>query len=375
MKDDLLYWVWLSSLPNIGAKKGDALIKAFGDPKAIWEASELELARVPHINRDMIHSILDQNYRRDVKKHIHNLESHGIRVCPITDENYPTALKMIYDPPTVLFFKGSLVSSDRCIAVVGSRNCSPYGASMAEFFSRQLASLDFTIVSGMARGVDTIAHQAALKAKRRTVAVLGCGLDRPYPVENKSLMNRIIEEGGAVISEFLPGTMPLAGNFPARNRIISGLSRGVVVVEAGEKSGSLITAGLALEQGREVFSIPGNINTRWSRGTNKLIKDGAKMVTSVEDILEELNAFNFYDFEGSEKVSPDAVDLDGGPMMHDLDKDERKVVKCIIPGSIHIDIISQMSGIQIGKLNSILIMLELKGVIRREEGNVFRLRK
>ncbi|NQT23051.1 MAG: DNA-protecting protein DprA [Candidatus Omnitrophica bacterium] len=223
-------------------------------------------------------------------KEIELIEKLGIKVITIDDKEYPSNLKHIYNPPKVLYVKGKIVPKDHySIAVVGARKSSTYGRETAARLARELAEKSITVVSGMARGIDTYAHRGALESGGRTIAVLGCGINIIYPPENKSLMEEI-SKSGAVISEFPINTPPLRRNFPMRNRIISGLSFGVVVVEAAEKSGSLITASLALEQGREVFSVPGRVDTRLSRGTLALIKEGAKLVENVDDILEEVKA-------------------------------------------------------------------------------------
>ena len=285
------------------------------------------------------------------------------------DELYPAYLKNIYDPPLVLYMKGTIQEEEKYLAVVGSRRATSYGLDMAKKISRELAECGITVVSGMARGVDSFAHMGALEVKGRTIAVLGCGLDIVYPYENKKLMENIIESG-ACLSEYLPGTTPVPGNFPARNRIISGISLGVVVIEAGERSGSLITANFALEQGREVFALPGNVNSIKSTGTNKLIKEGAKIVTGIDDILEELN---IYFIEENTKVSFNK-NLQDERILRGLDNDEKKVVECLKLESMHIDNIARKTGFGIQLVNSILVMLELKGVVEQLPGKIFKLK-
>lgn len=370
MRNNLKYWVWLSSVPYVGARRGNQLIEVFGDPENVWNASEHDLVKLSFLNRQSIEQLLNKQVKDEAERHLDNLFKHGIRVITIKDPEFPYYLKNIYDPPIALFVLGRLDGNEKDIAVVGSRKASPYGLSMAELISQQLAECNITVVSGMARGIDTFAHHGALKGGGRTIAVLGCGLDIAYPSENKDLMKKIAENG-AVVSEYLPGMQPLPQNFPARNRIISGLSQGVVVIEANEKSGSLITANFALEQGREVFALPGNINNKLSKGTNKLLKEGAKVVTEVEDILEELNikkdTNNNYNNinEENEKFRK---------LMHKLDTEEQKVVECICHQPIHIDEMVIKTGLNIQTLNSVLFMMELKGIVEQQPGKIFRLR-
>lgn len=217
------------------------------------------------------------------------MKEKNIQILTIKDEDYPYLLKQIYDPPSVIYIMGNKkILSQNGIAIVGSRNCSLYGQKIAKYLSYQLAKKGIHIISGLARGIDTFSHIGTLQAKGKTIAVLGSGLDVIYPPENAKLAEKIVESGGCLVSEYIVGTKPLGEHFPARNRIISGLASGVVVVEASEKSGSLITVDFALEQGKNVYAVPGNINSPNSLGTNSLIKQGAKIVTNVEDILEDL---------------------------------------------------------------------------------------
>jgi len=285
--DNLKYWVWLSSIEGIGSRRIHNLLQHFGMPKNIWDASEGELAGAPDIGYKLASAVYSPENKKAVDRLLSKIDKEGIRVLTLESPDYPSNLKNIYDPPPVLYLKGSLLPDDTlALGVVGSRTATAYGLKTAQELALGLASRGITVVSGMARGIDTMAHTGALAGGGRTIAVLGSGIDVVYPPENKRLYEKI-QKSGAVISEFIPGTKPLAGNFPARNRIISGLSLGVIVVEAAEKSGSLITADFALEQGREVFAVPGNISSGQSVGTNNLIKQGAKIVTRIEDILEE----------------------------------------------------------------------------------------
>ncbi|MDP4267982.1 MAG: DNA-processing protein DprA, partial [Bacteroidota bacterium] len=229
--ENLLYWIWLSIIPDVGNKKMVQLIKDFGSPVNIWMASQNDLKSHQLLNETIIHDILDKNKKLEAESQLKNLYKNNIKAVTINEEKYPSYLKNIFDPPAILYYKGDLKRENKTIAVVGSRRASDYGLKMAESISYELGALGITIVSGMARGVDSYAHYGAIKANGRTIAVLGCGLDTVYPPENKDLMEKIAGSG-TVISEYLPGMPPIPKNFPARNRIISGLSLGVVIVEA-----------------------------------------------------------------------------------------------------------------------------------------------
>lgn len=368
MHDNIEYWVWLGSIPGIGAVKSKKLLEYFKDPYNVFCAKEIDFAALPFITRADILNLLDKGNREKVKKHIENINANDIKIITFKDENYPEYLKDIYDPPVILYMKGNLPKEEKYLAVVGSRKATSYGLNMAEIISRELAKCDITVVSGMARGIDTFAHKGALSANGRTVAVLGCGLDIVYPYENKKLMGSIIENG-ACLSEFIPGTQPVAGNFPARNRIISGISMGVIVIEAGEKSGSLITANFALEQGREVFALPGNVISLNSAGTNKLIKEGAKMVTSLEDILEEIGAY-FKDNNNNSFTKK----LKDDKLLKGLEKDEIKIVEYLKLEPAHIDNIANKTGLDIKVVNSVVVMLELKGLVEQLPGKIYKLK-
>jgi DNA processing protein len=283
----------------------------------------------------------------------------GARLVSILSSDYPLSLLQIDDPPPFLYVKGSLVAEELAVAVVGSRRSSDYGRMVTEKLSRELAEQGVTIVSGLARGVDTAAHRGALKGGGRTIGVLGCGIDVVYPSENAQLSVEI-ESNGAVISEFPMGTAPLAENFPRRNRIVSGLSKGVLVVEAAEGSGSLITARLALDQGRDVFAVPGSIVSKVSRGTNLLIRDGAKLVLSVEDILDELpHGKRSPGQQSPKKQSPELL------------PDEQTIWAVVAGAPLHIDEITVKSKLTAGEVSAILLRLELKGGVTQLPGKVF----
>lgn len=278
----------LNMLPQLSSIKFKRLWDSFGSGQKIISASNSQLRQVEGISDSLARKIgacKDSN----LDKELDLIKKHQVKIVIFKDQDYPQNLKAIYDPPMVLYVKGHLSNQDnQAVAIVGSRLASFYGISCAEKIARELAELGITVVSGMARGVDTASHRAALKSGGRTIAVLGSGLCNIYPPENKDLFQKIADNG-AVISEFPMQTKPLAYNFPRRNRIISGLSLGTVVVEAARNSGALITAHAALEQGREVFAVPGKVDSANSRGVNELIQQGAKLTTGIKDILEEIN--------------------------------------------------------------------------------------
>ena len=282
------YWIWLSIIEKKNYTITRRLLDIYKTPEEISKLSKKELEQL-EVEEQMIQEMTNSNYRRIVKAYMLYMKEKNIQILTIKDEDYPYLLKQIYDPPSVIYIMGNKkILSQNGIAIVGSRNCSLYGQKIAKYLSYQLAKKGIHIISGLARGIDTFSHIGTLQAKGKTIAVLGSGLDVIYPPENAKLAEKIVESGGCLVSEYIVGTKPLGEHFPARNRIISGLASGVVVVEASEKSGSLITVDFALEQGKNVYAVPGNINSPNSLGTNSLIKQGAKIVTNVEDILEDL---------------------------------------------------------------------------------------
>ncbi|MBI4004296.1 MAG: DNA-protecting protein DprA [Candidatus Omnitrophica bacterium] len=286
-------------------------------------------------------------------------------VCLVTREQpaYPKLLREIHDPPLVLYIRGTLPAEELAVAIVGSRHASLYGMQAAERLAYELALRGITIISGLARGIDSAAHRGALKAGGRTVAVLGSGLANLYPPEHAELAAQIAERG-AVISEYPMETPPVGSNFPRRNRIISGLSLGVVVVEAAARSGALITVGCALEQGREVFAVPGPITTPTSQGTHQLLKDGARLVTSVEDILEELRL--------APQPVPQTATSVSAPQRRSLAEEEERVFACVRQHEPrYIDAIAQDSGMEMSAVSSLLVQLELRQIIRQLPGKRF----
>lgn len=281
------YWLWLASLRRIGSVKKQRLLERFeNSPERIFKATKKELLQVDGIGKKLCEEILNDNDIDLINKMEIYMKRNEIKQIDFYDEDYPTNLKKIYDPPITLFYKGDIkLANSNCISVVGSRNATKYGLDMSYKVGKELAESNFTVVSGMARGIDTKAHEGALEYKKgKTIAVVGCGLDRVYPPENSKLFKEISEKG-LILSEYVVGTKVEAGNFPARNRIISGLSNNLIVVEATPKSGALITVDFALEQGKTVYAVPGNVNSYASGGTNELIKNGALVYTCITDIL------------------------------------------------------------------------------------------
>lgn len=369
--DKLKFWLALKSITGIGNVGFPALIDYFGTLEAVFSASSAELQAVPGITKKAAAGIAKFQNWTLINKNLDLIEKAGIDIVTYLDELYPAKLLEIYDRPALLYVKGKLEKDEVNIAVVGSRLASTYGKYTTERISRELALQGATIVSGLARGIDSAAHRGALTAKARTVAVLGTGLDIIYPPENKRLFAEICEKG-AVVSEFPLGTPPRACNFPARNRIISGMSYGVVVIEAGEKSGSLITARLALEQGREIFAVPGSIDSAGSRGTNKLIKQGAKLIENSGDILEEI-------LPQLEKLNlPEKISFpreNGEPVIkkEDLNSIDRQIISLLSNNCPHIDELIKTTGLAPADVLSSLTKLELSGVIRQHPGKFFSL--
>ena len=352
------YWFGLKSVPLVGNVCFLRLLSHFGTPERALKATAAELAGVKGLSRAAAASLASHDYRPFADAECARFAGSGARVLDILSERYPRLLMEIPDPPPYLYTLGELYGSETAVAIVGSRRASQYGLCTATRLGRDLAQRGVTVVSGMARGIDTAAHWGALKGGGRSVAVLGCGIDVVYPPENGAL-HRALAEGGALLSEFPMGTGPLAENFPRRNRIISALSRGVVVVEAGEQSGSLITANFALEQGREVFAVPGNVTLSGSRGVNGLIKQGAKLVERVEDILEELG------------LGQPAGDAPLQPKGFSLTPQEAELYALLCQGPLQMDDIMVRSALTVGELSATLLRLELKGAIMQLPGKHF----
>lgn len=290
IRGDLMkYWIWLASVEGLGPVKKFALLNKFETAKRIYNATEKEILKVDGMSDKIVQNMQKAKDAKLLEKYEKYILKNDIKIINISDDNYPAKLKNIYAPPITIFAKGDIsLLNSKSIAIVGSREPSKYGIYVAEKFSKELSKEGITIVSGLARGIDTFAHVGALSSFGKTIAVLGSGIDIVYPKENAKYY-REISEKGLIISEYIVGTAPESKNFPQRNRIISGLSDGVLVVEASKNSGTMITTDFALEQGKELYVIPGNITSNLSAGTNNLIKEGAKLVTDVYEILEDLN--------------------------------------------------------------------------------------
>lgn len=280
------YWVWLSRIEGLGPIKIKSLLEKYKTPEKIWNLNKSELIQTKGIGENIANNILKREYRENLEQYIKYMERYNIGIITIKDKDYPKDLLHIYDAPAILYYKGDKeLLHTNMIAIIGCRDCSEYGKEVSMKFSQELAKNGITIISGMAKGIDSYSHIGSIKAGGKTIAVLGSGIDIIYPKENRLLYDKILSTGGLILSEYVIGTKPNKLNFPARNRIISGLSKGLIVVEAKEKSGTLNTVDFALEQGKEIFVIPGNITSNNSVSTNELIKQGANCVTCVEDIL------------------------------------------------------------------------------------------
>ncbi|MGA1865369.1 MAG: DNA-processing protein DprA [bacterium] len=355
-------WLTLNLIPGMGSCSGRRLFRSFGSVDEIFKVSANDLSNIEGIGPALAKRISSFEPEKGLKKEKDLMALHGIDFITFEDLDYPEFLRQIFDPPLVLYFKGRILPDDRIsLAVVGSRRPTLYGKYVAQDIAKKLAGKGLAIVSGMARGIDTQAHRGALNAHGRTIAVLGSGLDRVYPPENKSLMDAI-SANGAVVSEFPMGTEPFKQNFPLRNRIISGMTLGTLVVEAGSVSGALITARLALDQGREVFAVPGPINSWASKGTNGLIKQGAKLVEDVEDIIEELGPHLGSILLKEKNAEKGSISSDDG---------DDPILSILIKDPVHIDALIEKTGIPAHKMVSRLIQLEMQGIIRKLPGNMY----
>ena len=355
---DYYYWFGLKSVPLVGNVSFLRLLSHFGSPEAALKATAQELSQVKGLSPAAAASILSHDYRPCAEAECRKVAGSGAAIVDILSERYPRLLMEIPDAPPFLYLLGELKGSETAVAIVGSRRASQYGICTATRLARDLAAQGITVVSGMARGIDTAAHWGALKGGGRSIAVLGCGIDVIYPPENGAL-HQALAQGGALITEFPMATAPLSENFPRRNRIISALSRGVVVVEAGEASGSLITARFALEQGREVFAVPGNVTLSGSRGVNRLIKEGARLVEGVEDILEEL------------AIDPSPGAQQPAQPGFALTPQEAEIYLLLCQGPLQIDDIIVQSALTAGEVSATLLRLELKGAVMQLPGKHF----
>jgi DNA processing protein len=364
-------YIALNMVPNVGPVRVRALIEAFGEPQAILAARRDELLRVENIGAEVAQSIVNWRQHVDLDAELARIEKAGVQVVTREDAEYPKHLREIYDPPLALYVRGSLGEGDpHAVAIVGSRRTTLYGQEMARKLAYQLARVGVTVVSGAARGIDTCAHRGALQAKGRTVAVLGCGVDVAYPPENKELLGQIAAKGGAVVSEFPMGTKPDRQTFPMRNRVISGWSLGVLVVEANARSGALITAGFAAEQGRQVFAVPGRADSALSKGSNHLIKDGAKLTEDVEDILSEFE-YLFPNIKKAEQAAASGGEDRGTGSSLKFSEVEQKVLAAIGDEEVVMDDIIRRSGLTTACVSATLLALEMKRIVKQLPGKVF----
>ena len=349
--DELGYWIALTRVTQIGPRRFDMLLQAFGSPRRVWEATESELSSAG-LDRRSTGSLVAARRRVDPGIETRNLARAGARALTWTDPQYPERLRTIYDPPPVLYVQGELDPPDRTsIAIVGTRGASNYGKSAAADLAKRLGEAGITVVSGLALGIDAAAHRGAMAGGGRTIAVMASGLDRIYPSTHTQLAKQIVESG-ALVTEFPLGTKPDAMNFPRRNRVISGMTSGTLVVEAGEKSGALITAAFATDQGRDVYAVPGSIFSPMSKGTNSLIRDGATPVTCVDDILAELQPSRVPRQLTAKDILPP-------------DETERAILEVLGADPTHIDEIAQTVSLPMSTVSAALAMMELKGMVQQ----------
>jgi len=359
--EELQYWVALNNVDGLGPVHFQQLLKYFGSAEGAWNATVSDFQQL-QFSEKLIENFLRTRRNLDLRTTMEHLNKLDVRVLTISSPDYPLLLKKIYDPPSVLYMRGQIIKEDElAIAIVGSRRMTQYGKEVTENLVQNLVAHGLTIVSGLAFGVDVASHQAALDAGGRVLAVLASGVDIITPTSNTFLAERILKEDrGAIISEHPLGTQPLRHFFPVRNRLISGLSLGTVVVEAAEKSGTFHTARAALEQGREVFAVPGSIFSPLSMGTHNLIKTGAKLVNSVEDILEELNLEDRGQKIEAREIVPETPE-------------EEKILKVLGNDELHVDAIIQKSGFPTATVTSTLTMMEMKGKVKSLGNQVYRI--
>jgi DNA processing protein len=372
---DIEKWLKLIRADSVGATTFSKLIKHFGSANRALGASVSELAKINGVGFKTAERIASTREKFDVAAELELAGKLGVWIINLNDERYPPALKKIYDPPPVLYVKGTLAREDNlAISIVGSRRCSLYGQEQSSRLAHFLSSAGFTICSGMARGIDTAAHQGALSAGGRTIAVQGCGLANIFPPENKKLFE-LIAESGACISELPLGYEPLPENFPPRNRIIAGLSLGTIVIEAAPRSGALITARAAMESNREVMAVPGKIDSPLSKGTHRLIKDGAKLVDSVEDVMEALGYIGEQLEEHVSMAAEKAAEKIETPLFEiktlKLSGPEQTIYECLNKEPQHIEQIIDDTDLAAGSVNAGLVSLRLKGLIKQLPGSLF----
>ncbi len=358
--DDLKYWVGFNQIANIGPVRFQKIIAYFKNPAEAWRANLMDLMAAG-LEENIANEVIIRRSEINPEEELEKIIREDLKILKITDAEYPKLLKETFHPPTMLFYRGDLAGLNNfCLAVVGARKCTRYGEQAVNEIVGELARQGITIVSGLALGIDALAHNACLDNHGKTVAVIGSGLDwqSVYPSSNRYLAKKIIENGGGILTEYPIGMSGLKQNFPQRNRIISGLSLGVLVIEAAESSGALITAKFALEQNREVFAMPGSIFNYASVGANNLIKQGAKLVTKTSDILEELNLQQATDFIANQKLLPE-------------NKNEELILNVLSKEPLHIDKIAQISKLKINDLSATLTMMEMKGMIKNLGGQSY----
>ncbi|MCL2708612.1 MAG: DNA-processing protein DprA [Defluviitaleaceae bacterium] len=352
-----IYMLWLSSLGGLSSRKQNLLLETFGAAREIFDAKAETLASVEGMSERNVSLVTENRSLDRIESLLAVMGKKGVAYVSRFHDNYPAPLKQIPDPPAGLFYCGALPAANRpCVGIIGSRRCTEYGLTAARMFAKPLAGEGVVVVSGMARGIDGMAHKGAIEGGGTTVAVLGCGADVCYPAEHASLRDDIIKNG-CVLSEYPPGTEPFQGNFPARNRIISGLCKVLLVVEAAKKSGTLITVGQANDQGRDIMAVPGSILNKFSEGTNQLIRDGAHTATCFEDVLDLLGIVRAKDPEKAAKPASDS-----------LAPDEKIVYDCVNFEPAAFESLAAKTGIQAQALHYACTMLELKGFIRKLPG-------
>ena len=352
--DEKKFWIGFNLIKGIGAVRMQGLVSYFGDLESAWNADAAELT-ASGLGAKLAEKVIGARKQIDLDQTWAKIEAQGITILTWMDEAYPARLKEIDQPPPVLYIRGEYLMDDLfAVAIVGTRKVTPYGRQVTEEIASYLASNGITVVSGLARGVDAVAHQAALKAGGRTMAVLGSGVDKIYPPEHRGLAEQMMARG-AVISDYAVGTPPDASNFPPRNRIISGLSLAVVVIEAAETSGALITAEFAAAQGREIFAVPGSILAPQSKGTNRLIQKGAQPLLTPADLMQALDLTRMDKQKSARKVLPS-------------DETEALVLNALGSEPIHVDEIRNQADLPIEKISAALAMMELKGMVRQVGG-------
>lgn len=364
LEGDIVAALRLNLVSGIGPRVYGELIKAFGSPAEVLAAAPDKLRSISGVGSKLVRAIADAAETINVDEQIEICKHNNIKILNQNSKNYPKRLTEIYDPPSVLFCKGNILSADDiAIAIVGSRHATTYGLQTASRLARGLSMAGVTIVSGLARGIDAAAHRGALESGGRTLAVLGGGHLKLYPPEHSELANEVINQG-AVLTESLPNSAPKAGSFPRRNRIVSGLSLGVIVVEAGQRSGALISARLAMEQGREVFAVPGRIDSRMSRGCHQLIRDGAKLVESIDDVLDELGPL-------ATATKVDAETTIRHPAELKLSDQESLILNTITQETTEFDTIIAKTGLPAARVLSTISVLEIRRLVKRVSGTSF----